>query len=153
MTIEELEAKIADNQAKIELKIEQDKILSDCNERIAEAQAVLNEAIAHKSLVQSYLADSRERVVASMESLVDLSNGIISHEIDSEYEHVGYLCTDCGEETGCRYDLGDKIAPSMVCGVCDTIRYIATVRATHDAEGHKFCVGCRFCWGPERLES
>ena len=151
MTIEELEAKIADNQAKIDLKIEQAKILSDCNERIAEAQAVLNDALAHKSLVQSYLADSRERVVASMESLVDLSNGIISHEINSEYERVGYLCTDCGKETGCRYDLGDKISISMICGDCDTIRYIETVKDAHNADSHKFSVSCRFCWGTERI--
>jgi|TARA_B110000263_G_C15297362_1_gene506199 hypothetical protein len=151
MTIEELEAKIADNQAKIDLKIEQAKILSDCNERIAEAQEVLNEAIAHKSLVQSYLADSRERVLESMESIVDLSNGIISHEINSEYERVGYLCTDCGKETGCRYDLGDKISISMICGDCDTIRYIETVKDAHNADGHKFSVSCRFCWGTERI--
>ena len=151
MTIEELEAKIADNQAKIDLKIEQAKILSDCNERIAEAQEVLNEAIAHKSLVQSYLADSRERVLESMESIVDLSNGIISHEINSEYERVGYLCTDCGKETGCRYDLGDKISISMICGDCDTIQYIETVKDAHNADGHKFSVSCRFCWGTERI--
>ena len=70
MTIEQLEAKIADNQAKIDLKIEQAKILSDCNERIAEAQEVLNDALAYKSVVQSYLADSREQILESMESLV-----------------------------------------------------------------------------------
>ena len=149
MTIEQLEAKIADNQAKIDLKIEQAKILSDCNERIAEAQEVLNEAIAYKSLVQSYLADAREQL---SESIVDFSNGIISHEIDSEYERVGYLCTDCGKETGCRYDLGDKISPSMICGNCDTIRYIETVKATHETDGHKFSVTCRFCFGEDRIQ-
>ena len=149
MTIEQLEAKIADNPAKIDLKIEQAKILSDCNERIAEAQEVLNEAIAYKSLVQSYLADAREQL---SESIVDFSNGIISHEIDSEYERVGYLCTDCGKETGCRYDLGDKISPSMICGNCDTIRYIETVKATHETDGHKFSVTCRFCFGEDRIQ-
>ena len=81
MTIEQLEAKIADNQAKIDLKIEQAKILSDCNERIAEAQEVLNDALAYKSVVQSYLADSREQILESMESIVDVSNGIISQKL------------------------------------------------------------------------
>ena len=149
MTIDQLEAKIAQNQEKIDLKIAQAKILSDCNERIAEAQEVLNEAIAYKSLVQSYLADAREQL---SESIVDFSNGIISHEIDSEYERVGYLCTDCGKETGCRYDLGDKISTSMVCGNCDTIRYIETVKATHETDGHKFSVTCRFCFGEDRIQ-
>jgi predicted RNA-binding Zn-ribbon protein involved in translation (DUF1610 family) len=152
MTIDQLEAKIAQNQEKIDLKIAQAKILSDCNERIAEAQEVLNEALAYKSVVQSYLADSREQILESMESIVDLSNGIISHEIDSEYEHVGYLCTDCGKETGCRYDLGDKISTSMVCGNCDTIRYIETVKATHETDGHKFSITCRFCFGENRIQ-
>jgi hypothetical protein len=143
MTIDQLEAKIAQNQEKIDLKIAQAKILSDCNERIAEAQEVLNEAIAYKSL------DAREQL---SESIVDFSNGIISHEIDSEYERVGYLCTDCGKETGCRYDLGDKISPSMICGNCDTIRYIETVKATHETDGHKFSVTCRFCFGEDRIQ-
>ena len=63
MTIEELDAKIADNQAKLDLKIELDHIERKCNERIAKAQAVLDEALAYKSVVQGYLADARAQLL------------------------------------------------------------------------------------------
>jgi len=150
MTIEELEAKITDNQTKIDLKIEYDNIEREYNERVANAQAILDEALAYKSVVQGYLADARAQLSAS---IVASSPQIINYESDSHYERVSYRCSECDELVKVRYDLGDKIESSWVCGVCDTIRYIATVRATHDAEGHKFSVGCRFCWGPERLEN